>query len=140
MPYLDTSVLGSYYCPERLSNAVAKALAAVTDPVISPLVELEFTSLLSLKVRTGDLTAADAGLILSRFRVGLANGSYRAVDLGQPEHDLARDWLARFTTPLRTLDALHLAAAFANGLTIVTTDKPLAAAAAQLGATCQLIR
>ena len=139
MPYLDTSILGSYYCPEPLSDAVGKALAGVADAVISPLVELEFLSLLSLKVRTKDLTHADASGALSSFRVHLADGYYRIVEIGPREHDLARDWLGRFSSPLRTLDALHLAAAFANNLPLLTTDKQLAQAAKVFGVKHKLI-
>jgi uncharacterized protein len=132
MPYLDTSVLGSYYCPESLSAAVAQALAGVRDPIISPLVELEFLSLLSLKVRTCDLTESAAHAALGQFRAHLANGEYRLIEIGPREYELAGQWLGAFRTPLRTLDALHLAAAAANRLQLFTTDVALAHAAAQL--------
>ena len=38
----------------------------------------------------------------------------------------ARDWFAQFTSPLRTLDGLHLAIAWTNGLTLLTADSLLA--------------
>jgi predicted nucleic acid-binding protein len=45
----------------------------------------------------------------------------------EPHHyRLARDWIGLFHTNLRTLDALHLAIAHAEGLTFVTADQELA--------------
>ncbi len=35
--YVDTSVLGAYYCPEPLSGAAEAALLELRDPCISPL-------------------------------------------------------------------------------------------------------
>lgn len=101
MAYLDTSVLAAYYCPERLSDAVGRVLRDISTPTISPLVEIEMYS---------------AGAIISRFQVDMAGGLYGIVDIGPREFHLARNWLSRFSSPLRTLDALHLAAAFSNDL------------------------
>ena len=45
--YIDTSVLGAYYCPEPGSVAAEKALLRIEGPVISALSEVEFVSLVS---------------------------------------------------------------------------------------------
>jgi uncharacterized protein len=140
VPYVDTSVLGSYYCPERLSHVVGPVMAALSEAVISPIVEVEFCSLLSLKVRARTLTHSAASAALGQFRVHLADRRYTLVEIGSRECELARDWLSTFNTPLRTLDALHLAAAFANRQTILTTDKALANAAEALRVPFQLLR
>ena len=140
MPYLDTSVLGSYYCPEALSQSVNRVLASVADAVISPLVEVEFYSLLALKVRTREMTRAGAQAVVARFRAHRGDQLYRMVEIGAAEYGRASDWLGQFAIPLRALDALHLAAAIANGQTLITTDKALAAAAGQLRVSCQLIK
>ena len=137
MPYIDTSVLAAYYCPEKLSPIVAKALAGLAEPVISPLVEIELCSALSQKVRTKDLDAPSASAILAQFQVHVADGRFRFVEIGSREHQLARDWLNRFSTPHRTLDALHLAAAFAYNLELLTADKILADSAKLLGVRCR---
>jgi len=139
MPYLDTSVLGSYYCPEALSSAVDATLKRITDAVISTLVEVEFCSLLSLKVRTAAMDRAGASAVLAQFRLHVADGMYRRVESGDREFELARGWLTRFDTPLRTLDALHLATAFAHHQEMITTDKLLARAARKLGVACRLV-
>jgi predicted nucleic acid-binding protein len=52
---------------------------------------------------------------------------------------MARDWIGRFSTPLRAPDASHLAAAFDHDLTLLTADKALASAAKHLGVHCELI-
>jgi uncharacterized protein len=140
VPYLDTSILGSYYCPEALSTAVNSAVASISEAVISPLVEVEFCSLLSLKVRTGALNRPAASAALSQFRIHVADGLYLLVDTSPREYALARDWLARFDTPLRMLDALHLATAVAHRQEVFTTDKTLAKSAQQVGAKCRIIR
>jgi len=139
MSYIDTSVLVAYYCPERLSGTVQKTLAGVAEPTISPLVEVEFHSALSIKVRTGDLDRDSAGRIASQFRLHVSDGLYRLVPVGSREYALARDWLGRFTTSLRTLDALHLAVAFAKGLPLLTADRHLAQSAESLGVGCQWV-
>jgi len=139
MAYIDTSALVAYYGPEALSRKLQEELRRNEAPTISPLVELEFHSAVALKVRAGELDAAAANRIVSLFRLHMANGHYRLVGIGDREYGLARDWIGRFTDPLRTLDALHLAAAFANDLVILTTDKPLARSAKHFGVRCKLI-
>lgn len=58
------------------------------------------------------------------------------VILVEPIHyTLARDWIARFEVPLRTLDALHLAITFSSHIPLVKADAGLAASATALGAT-----
>lgn len=140
MAYLDTSILGAYYCPETLSAVANAAIATVTDAVISPLVEVEFCSVLSLKVRSAAMDRTDASTVLAQFRVHLGDGLYRLVETGPREFALARGWLERFDTPLRTLDALHLATAFAHHQEILTSDKLLHQAAQQVGVKCRLVR
>lgn len=51
----------------------------------------------------------------------------------------AREWISRFQTPLCTLDALHLAIASLNNITLVTADQGLAASAGVLGVAVQLL-
>jgi len=139
MAYLDTSILGSYYCPEALSDAVNRAIGSLEEAAISPLVEVELCSLAALKVRTGEMTRPAAQRALALFRQHLANGYYEVLEVGPRQFDTARTWLSSFHTSLRTLDALHLACAFVHGKPFWTSDKPLARAAATLGVDCKLI-
>ncbi len=139
MAYIDTSVLAAYYCPEALSRKVQARLAQLDEPVISPLVELELHSAVAQKVRAAEMSEADGRRILALFRVHLADGYYRIVPIESREYQLARDWIASFAAPLRTLDALHLAAAFANALPLLTADRSLARAAESLGLACERV-
>jgi predicted nucleic acid-binding protein len=140
MPYLDTSILGSYYCPESLSAMVNRAMVSIDEAVISPLVDLEFHSLLAMKVRSRNLERQAANSALAQFHLHLIEQFYQFVDIGSVEFELARGWLGKFTTSLRTLDALHLAAAKSNDLDLFTTDKILAASASHFGVSCQLLK
>ena len=133
MAYLDTSLLGSYYCPEPLSDVVNRAITSLEDIVISPMVELELYSLVAMKVRMRELTRSAAQKALGQFRMHLSEGIYRIAEIGPAEYDTARTWMARFDTSLRIVDALHLACAFVHGQALWTSDKPLAQAAKVLG-------
>lgn len=139
MAYIDTSVLAAYYCPERLSGKVQKALAEVNSPTISQLVELELHSAVAQKVRSREFDAATAGRVISQFRLHLSDGHYDVVPIEVREYDLARTWIGSFSSPLRTLDALHLAVAFSNGLTLLTSDKSLARSAKSFGVKHELL-
>ena len=139
MPYIDTCVLMAFYCPEPLSDIADEAISAVTDPVISPMVELELFAAMASKVRTRELTRSDADAAMGQFRTQIDDGYFRVVTIGRREIDLAKDWLSRFTSPLRTLDALHMAAAFANNEILLTADKALAKSAAEFGVPCTLL-
>jgi uncharacterized protein len=139
MPYIDTSVLVAYYCPEPLSEAAQKAIGASDAPVVSPLVELELYSALAAKVRERELDAVAARLVLAMFHRHQAQNCYLIVPIGAAEYAQARDWIGRFSTPLRAADALHLAAALGNGLTLLTADRALARSARVLDVECDLI-
>ena len=139
MAYIDTSLLVAYYCPETFSRAAQHEVDKDADPTISQLTQVEFCSALGTKVRTGEMAAEAARRVLACFRMHCSDGDYRIVHIGSREYAAASEWLATLTTPLRTLDALHLAAAFANGLTLVTADKDLAKAAGHFGVKHKLV-
>ena len=80
--YIDTSVLGAYYCPEALSSAVEEALRKIEAPVISMLSELEFCSLIAKKRWLKELNALQSRRILDLF------GNHVSEDL--PPHEFDR--------------------------------------------------
>lgn len=137
--YVDTSVLVAYYCPETTSNLAQTAITKLHTPTISRLVGLEFCSAISLKVRVGQLDHASANRVVSLFELHKGAGAYALAEIGAAEYRLAHQWISRFSTPLRTLDALHLATAFASGLTLLTSDIKLSQAADQLGVDNRLL-
>ena len=139
MAYIDTSLLAAFYCPEPLSQTVQERLSKVARLAISPLVEVELYSAVAAKVRAKELTVASAGRVLDMFRKHLADGCYDMVPMETAEYAMARDWIGRFSSPLRALDAMHLAAAFDNDLTLLTADKALVWAAKHFGVRCELL-
>lgn len=139
MAYLDTSLLVAYYCPEPLSAKAEPAIRRDDEPVISLLVEVELCSAVAAKVRTGEMDKAAGTRVIATFQQHVADRRYRIVAIAEGEYALARTWLGQFTTTLRALDALHLAAASSNDLTLLCADKGLARAAKRLGVTCRLI-
>lgn len=139
MTYIDTSVLAAYYCPEPFSAKAQAAIQKCEKPVISPLVEVELCSAIALKARIKELDVATGNLIISTFKKHLNEGLYRIVPIETKQYSMARDWLSQFAISLRALDALHLAAAFTRGLTLLTSDKALAQAAKYFGVSCEYI-
>jgi uncharacterized protein len=140
MAYIDTSVLVAYYCPEPLSAKAQRAISKLESPTISALVEVELHSAMAIKVRTREVTAADARRVLRLLADHVAQGCYRVLAIGAGEYALAREWLAAFTTPLRALDALHLAAAARAELPLMTADRDLARSGQALDVTVELLR
>ena len=138
--YIDTSILAAYYCPEAMSAKAEKAIASIETPVITPLVQVEFSSALSRKIREKSLHEIDAKKIWTRFSLHRDQGLYDIRELAMSHYSLAEKWLVTFKTTLRTLDALHLAFSFETRLPLVTGDKVLAGNAELLGVNTQLIR
>ena len=140
MIYIDTSVLVAYYLPEPLSERAERALRRAGTPSISPLVELEFASVLGRKVRARELAPAAARAALEQFRAHQEEGLYRRLEIGTTDYDQARRWVEAFGPPLRTLDALHLSVAALAGARLLTADAQLARAARALRVPCRLLR
>jgi predicted nucleic acid-binding protein len=138
--YVDTSILGAYYCPEPLSAAAEKALRRFKTPVISVLSEVEFCSLISKKYRLDELRERQARQVLELFSNHVAEGFYRRVSLNTEHFIKARLMVASLDSSLRTLDALHLAVALSEGLTLMTADREFARAGKRQKANTLLIR
>jgi predicted nucleic acid-binding protein len=138
--YVDTSVLGAYYCPEPLSDAAEAALLRLQEPCISPLTEVEFASLIARKRRLRELSEREAAEVLRLFGQHAADGHYRRLSLGADHFLRARDLLAAMKSALTTLDALHLAVALSVGLPLLTADRGLASAARRHGASATLVK
>jgi predicted nucleic acid-binding protein len=131
--YLDTSVLVAYYCPEVLSDQVQDFLSNQVKPAVSFLNEVEFASAIARKIRMGDLGQPDGNRILSKFLSHLDSGLFSITPVEAHHWRLARGWISLFSTPLRTLDALHLAITSAENFELVTSDQKLIQAANTLG-------
>jgi predicted nucleic acid-binding protein len=138
--YIDTSLLVPYYCPEILSRRAEQVLRSDAHPVISDLVEVEFFSALAKKVRGREMPAVDATRAGERFLEHLHAAMYTRVAVERRHWEAARDWLARFVSPLRAPDALHLAVADGEGLRLATADADLARSARRFGVNVMLVR
>ena len=139
MVYIDTSILVAYYCPEKISDQVEKTLVETSRPAISQLSEVELTSALARKIRERALSQEDGKAVLSIFRSHIDEKSYVYLPI-QPKHfSAAMNWIAEFNTPLRTLDALHLAIAAQNKAPLLTADIKFAESAKTLGVEVTLI-
>jgi predicted nucleic acid-binding protein len=133
--YVDTSVLVAYYCPEPLSNKAEKFLTSQWQPAISALTELELFSAVSRKVRERGISERDAKRVLATFVSHTDNKFYTYIPVQQHHYRLARDWIYLFKWGLKSLDALHLAIASSEGLTILSADRNLIKSAEAMGLT-----
>jgi predicted nucleic acid-binding protein len=138
--YIDTSVLVPYYCPEALSQVAERTLRGDPHPAVSDLVEVEFFSALARKVRAREMLATDARRTGEAFLGHLQAAMYTRLAVQRRHYEAARGWLARFTPPLRALDALHLALADSEGLRLATADQNLSRSARNLGVAVTLVR
>lgn len=138
--YVDTSVLVAYYVPEPLSARAEAVLVRVRQPAISVLTEVEFASAVSQKARSREIGRESARIVLQRFREHVTGGLFRVVAIEAGHFRQAYTWLAAMNTPLRSLDALHVALAVSESLPIVTSDVKLARAARRLKLRCKYLR
>jgi predicted nucleic acid-binding protein len=139
MVYVDTSVLVAYYCPEPISDAVEEIIRDLKRPVISRLTEVELISAISRKIRENDLTLSDGSRIFNQFHSHIKNAMFRQLAVDDQHYQIATNWISRFSTPLRTLDALHLAIAAFNNLSLITADAQLSNAARHFGVEVNII-
>jgi len=131
--YVDTSVLVAYYCPEPLSDKAERFLTTHRQPGISALAELELFSAVSRKVSEGGISKRDANRIIATFVSHKDNQLYTYLAVQPYHYTLARDWIGLFTLGLKSLDALHLAIASSEELTIVSADRGLLRSAELMG-------
>jgi predicted nucleic acid-binding protein len=130
--YADPSALIAYYAPEAVSEAAERTLRTCPLPAVTGLTEVELFLAIARKERRGEMEAEHADRVRALFLSHLEEGFYRRLPLEQRHFRLARDWLANARRLLNGLDALHLAAASLDGLTLVTTDRHLGQAALAL--------
>jgi predicted nucleic acid-binding protein len=109
-------------------------------PAISDLTEVEMVSALARKTRTREIRSEEAQRVVAEFLLHLETNLYARLVLGREHYKLAREFIGRFTAPIRTLDALHLAVAAAGGLRIVTSDEHLALSAKTVGVQAEWIK
>lgn len=134
MILVDTSVVVAFYVPESGSRTAQDLYDGDEPLAICPLTEVEFASAISKLYRMKAIRRADAGRILDQFGDHIAQQLYSFCPMTQDVYRQAREWIASLKTPLRSLDAIQLAAAHVQGIPFATADKTLAKTGRQLGA------
>lgn len=130
--YLDASALVKLFVPEPESDDLNRALAGLTDVIVSDLALTEMASALGRRVRERRVTRDHARRLYREASTLLALVHH--AELTPPIHRRAERLVLSLATPLRALDALHLATALdAEAATVVTFDPRLRDAAGSQG-------
>lgn len=134
--YLDTSLLVAALTNETATQRV-QAWLAVQAPetlMISDWVVTEFSSALSIKLRTGQLSPDHRAAALALF-TRLAVDSFTTLPVSSAHFQTAARFADQTELGIRAGDALHLAVARECGATLCTLDARLAESGALLGIT-----
>lgn len=134
MFYLDTSAAVAAHTPEAATKRIQLWLGgcAAGELAASRWVLTEFSSALSLKLRTGALTAGQRPEVQANWAQFVAN-ELRLLNVPDDAFDAAALIAARHELGLRAGDALHLAVAASHGCTLLTLDERMAKAGPELG-------
>jgi uncharacterized protein len=95
-------------------------------------VSAEFSSAVSLKIRTGEITVEQRAEIVSRWRRAVS-AHFATADIEKRHFETAANMADNYALALRAGDALHIAIAQNTDCTLVTVDKQMAKAAIEVG-------
>lgn len=140
MQYLDTSLLVAALTNDTATERVQTWLSEQNAEalLISDWVVTEFSSALSIKVRTGSLAAQHRAEALAMF-TRLAAESFNVVPISSGHFRTAARYADNHALGLRAGDALHLAVAGQRGATLFTLDHRLAEGGLALGVSTMLL-
>jgi uncharacterized protein len=132
--YLDTSVLVAALTQEPRTGAVLEWLDAQEPDqlTISEWVVTEFSSAVSIKLRTGQITATERAEALSAFANLRAEG-LTVLPISGLHFRIAARFADQQALGLRAGDALHLAVCADHGAALRTLDRRLSEAGPALG-------
>jgi predicted nucleic acid-binding protein len=132
---LDTSALAKWYLEEPGSSAFEAFVNRTPDRTISRLVMVELRCLLARRRRASEIGSDHEASAWATFTAHAAGGVLAVEPVPDLRLHEARELIEVLPEiPLRTLDALHLAAAVAVGAaTLATADPVMRRAAEALG-------
>lgn len=140
MRYVDTSVLVAALTREaqtaRMQNWLAGQAAGAL--AISMWVITEFSTALSIKLRTGDIDAAHRANALAAFAL-LCDESFTILGVSALNFRAAALFADQAQVGLRAGDALHLAVCAEHGGELCTLDRRLSGAGPALGVKTTLL-
>ena len=134
MLYLDTPLLVAAFTNEAETERIQHWLGRQPEDnlAISDWVATEFTSALSIKLRTGQIDANDRAEVLAKF-AQLAADSLTVVPVSRLQFRTAARFADQHTLGVRAGDALHLAVCADHGATLCALDRRLNDAGSLLG-------
>lgn len=134
MIYVDTSVIVPLLTTEPKTEAVTAWFSKLHDTLTcSDWLLTEFSSAISIKLRTGSINEANAKRVRKEFEL-LADGGLRIVPVGRDAFRHAAKMAQQHEHGLRSGDSLHLAVALELGAShMATLDGTLAANAKRNG-------
>jgi predicted nucleic acid-binding protein len=140
MLYLDTSLLVAVLTHEARTGEMQEWLAAqaVDELIVSDWVVTEFSSALSVKVRTAQLSPAHRAEALALF-TSLVDASLTVLPVTRLDFRTAARFADQHETGLRAGDALHLAICANHGPRLQSLDGRLVRAAEALGIDARLL-
>lgn len=130
--YFDSSVLVAYYTVEERTDDAKSIVEKAELPVISDLCVAELNVVIRRKQRQGFMSEEAASAVFELFDQHVED-IYVRVGLDDGHLEATRQLSLQTETPLRTLDALHLAVATDVGGAIATFDDRLAQASRSVG-------
>jgi len=140
MLYLDTSLLVAVLTNEAETERMQGWLGQqpAEDLAIRDWVATEFSSALSIKLRTGQVGAGDRAEALAAF-ARLTTDGFTVVPVSRLQFRMAARLADQYSLGLHAGDALHLAICADHGATLCTLDQRLSDVGSALGAKTMLL-
>lgn len=140
MIYLDTSLLVAALTNEAETGRMQDWLGDQSPArlAVSDWVAAEFSSALSIKLRTGQIEVRHRAEALAMF-ARLCNGSVTVLPVSRAQFRMAARFADQYALGMRAGDALHLAICAEQGATLCTLDQRLGEAGSALGVKTMLL-